>query len=132
MTLIHSEGNTRVAMISMLAQSCLNILLDWVFIKEMQMGIKGAALATLMAQAVATLYALTYYVRKSGYLQVHAANFIPDLKILKSIFAIGISQFAQTVATTAARCCWSTACLLTAAMLRSRLSASSCALCGSA
>jgi putative MATE family efflux protein len=102
LTLIRSEGNTRVAMISMITQAVLNILLDWLFIGWLQMGIKGAALGTMIAQAVAMLYALSFYVRKSGYLKVRIANFAPDLKILKSIFAIGISQFAQTVATSIA------------------------------
>jgi Na+-driven multidrug efflux pump len=83
-------------------QAGLNILLDWLFIAELQMGVKGAALATLIAQAIAMVYALSYYVTKSGYLQVKIANFIPDMKILKSIFAVGISQFAQSVATSTA------------------------------
>ena len=100
LTLIRSEGNTRVAMFSMLVQAALNILLDWIFIGKLQMGIKGAALATLVAQAAAMSYALGYYISKKGYLQLRVANFVPDIKILKSIFAIGISQFAQTVATT--------------------------------
>jgi putative MATE family efflux protein len=98
LTLIRSEGNTRIAMISMLVQSFLCILFDWLFMKELGIGIKGAALSTLIAQGTAMFFALSYYVRKKGYLQVHAVNFLPDWKILKSIFAIGISQFAQTVA----------------------------------
>jgi putative MATE family efflux protein len=98
LTLIRSEGNTRTAMISMIIQACLNILLDWLFIVQLQMGIRGAALATLIAQGTAMFYALTYYITRSGYLQVRIANFRPDPKILKSIFAIGISQFAQTLA----------------------------------
>jgi putative MATE family efflux protein len=102
LTLIRSEGNTRIAMISMMIQACLNILLDWLFIVQLQMGIRGAALATLIAQGIAMFYALSYYITKSGYLQVRIANFAPDFKILKSIFAIGISQFAQTVATSLA------------------------------
>jgi putative MATE family efflux protein len=102
LTLIRSEGNTRIAMISMVTQAGLNILLDWIFIKELKMGIKGAALATLIAQAIAMFYALSYYITKSGYLKLQIANFLPDFKILKSIFAIGISQFAQTLATSIA------------------------------
>jgi putative MATE family efflux protein len=102
LTLIRSEGNTRIAMISMITQAVLNVLLDWLFIAHLQMGIKGAALATLVAQGIAMCYALSYYISKSGYLQVRLANFKPDLKILKPIFAIGISQFAQTVATSLA------------------------------
>jgi Na+-driven multidrug efflux pump len=48
------------------------------------------------------LYALSFYVTKQGYLKVRISNLLPDIKILKPIFAIGISQFAQTVATSIA------------------------------
>jgi putative MATE family efflux protein len=102
LTLIRSEGNTRVAMISMITQAILNILLDWLFIAGLHMGIKGAALGTMIAQAVSMLYALSFYVTKQGYLKVRISNLLPDIKILKPIFAIGISQFAQTVATSIA------------------------------
>jgi Na+-driven multidrug efflux pump len=63
------------------------------------MGMKGAALATVISQMAATIYALSYYVTGSSYLRLHIGNFVPDFKILKSIFAIGVAQFAQTIAT---------------------------------
>ena len=53
LSLVRAEGNARVSMISLIIQSVLNIGLDYLFIKELNMGIKGAALATVISQAVA-------------------------------------------------------------------------------
>lgn len=86
-------------MISMILQSGLNIVLDAVFMISLHMGIKGAALATVISQGTAVLYIMSYYLSGSSYLKIRWRNFIPDLKIVRSIFAIGISQLVQTIAT---------------------------------
>ena len=99
---IRSEGNARVGMTTMILGSGLNIILDAIFIIGLGMGIKGAALATVISQTVATVYALSYYITGSSYLRLRINNFVPDFKILKSIFAIGVAQFAQTIATSLA------------------------------
>jgi Na+-driven multidrug efflux pump len=62
------------------------------------MGIKGAALATVISQGVSVLYVTSYYLSGNSYLKLRWRNFIPDSKIVKSIFSIGISQMAQTSA----------------------------------
>jgi putative MATE family efflux protein len=98
--LVRAEGNTRVAMISLILQSILSIALDTVFIIWLGMGVKGAALAMVISQAVSLVYVLSYYLTGNSYLKIHWRNFIPDMKIIKDIFAIGVTQFAQTVAMT--------------------------------
>ena len=100
--LVRAEGNTRVAMISLMIQSVLNIILDAIFIIALGMGISGAALAMVISQAVSVFYVLSYYLTGSSYLKLRWRNFIPDWKIVRDIFAIGASQLVQTVATTAA------------------------------
>ena len=95
---VRAEGNARVGMISMILASMLNIILDAVFIISLGMGVKGAALATVISQMVALIYVLSYYLTGSSYLKIRTSNFAPDLKILKSMFSIGIAQFAQTIA----------------------------------
>jgi putative MATE family efflux protein len=96
---VRSEGNARVSMIIMILGFGLNILLDAVFIIWLDMGMTGAALAMLISMAIATLYGMSYYVTGSSYLKLHISNFIPDFSILKQILAIGVAQFAQTLAT---------------------------------
>ena len=99
---IRAEGNARVSMTAMVLASGLNILLDWVFIVPLGMGMSGAALATVIAQGISVLYALSYYVTGNSYLKLRFKNFKPDFKILKSIMAIGVAQFSQTIATSLA------------------------------
>jgi putative MATE family efflux protein len=98
MIFIRSEGNARVSMMVMVLGYGLNIVLDAVFIVGLNMGIRGAALAIVISQAVATVYGLSYYTTGRGYLRFHTRIFKPDFTILKSVLAIGAGQFAQTIA----------------------------------
>jgi putative MATE family efflux protein len=98
--LVRAEGNTRVAMISLILQSVLNIALDAIFMIPLGMGMQGAALALVISQAVSMAYILSYYFTGSSYLKFRWSNFKPDIKIVKDIFAIGVTQLAQTVAMT--------------------------------
>jgi putative MATE family efflux protein len=98
--MVRAEGNTQVAMISLIIQSVLNIALDAIFIIPLGMGVGGAALATVISQAVSMVYILSYYLTGNSYLKIRWRNFIPDAKTVRSILAIGVTQFAQTIAMT--------------------------------
>jgi Na+-driven multidrug efflux pump len=76
----------------------LNIVLDAIFIIPLGMGVKGAALATVISQLITSLYFLRYYLSGKSFLRVHLQNMIIKWDILKSILAIGISSFARTAA----------------------------------
>ena len=97
--LIRSEGNARVPMIGMIVGAVANIILDAIFIISLDMGIKGAALATVLAQLLPTAYFLRYYFSEKSFLKIHAQNLILEFSIMKDILAIGIASFARTVAT---------------------------------
>jgi putative MATE family efflux protein len=98
-SLIRAEGNARVSMIGMIMGAGLNIVLDAIFIIPLKMGIQGAALATVISQFISIVYMGGYYLTGSSYLKIRIRNLIPELDILKSIFAIGIASFARTIAT---------------------------------
>jgi putative MATE family efflux protein len=95
---VRAEGNARVAMTAMIVASLLNILLDWLFIVVLQMGTRGAAVATTISMGVSTAYALIYYFNGNAYVKIRARNLLPNLSILKQIFVIGIASFVQTTA----------------------------------
>lgn len=95
---VRAEGNARVAMTGMIVASALNIFLDWIFIVVLQMGVRGAAVATVISMGVSVIYVLVYYVTGDSYLKIRARNLLPDFKILKQIFVIGIASFVQTTA----------------------------------
>ena len=96
--LIRATGNARVPMIGMIMGAGLNIALDAVFIISLGMGVKGAALATVIAQFLTSLYFLRYYLSGKSFLGVHLQDIIIKWDILKSILAIGSSSFARTAA----------------------------------
>jgi len=96
--LIRGTGNARVPMIGMIMGAGLNIALDAIFIIPLGMGVRGAALATVIAQLITSLYFLRYYLSGKSFLRVHLQNMIIKWDILKSILAIGISSFARTAA----------------------------------
>jgi putative MATE family efflux protein len=102
MMYIRAEGNARTSMTTMIIAFGLNLILDAVFIIPLKMGIGGAALATVISQFIATIYALRYYYTRRSYVGFSIRNFKPDLKILKLIFAIGVAQFTQMIATSIA------------------------------
>ena len=96
--LIRATGNARVPMIGMIMGAGLNIVLDAIFIIPLGMGVKGAALATVIAQLITSLYFLRYYLSGKSFLRVHLQNMVIKWDVLKSILAIGISSFARTAA----------------------------------
>jgi putative MATE family efflux protein len=93
-----AEGNARVGMTSMIIGAILSIVLSALFIIPMKMGVIGAALATVIAQLASTVYLFAYYFTGSSYLKIRPRNLIPDIKILKPMFAVGVAGFVQTVA----------------------------------
>jgi putative MATE family efflux protein len=97
-SLVRAEGNARVAMTGMIIGAVSNIILDAIFIIPLGMGVKGAALATVIAQVISTLYFIRYYFFGKSFLKIRSGNLIPEFSILKAIMAIGIASFARTIA----------------------------------
>jgi putative MATE family efflux protein len=94
---VRAEGNARVGMIANILGAVLNIILDSIFIIWLRMGVKGAAMGTVIAQIATLIYLSSYYLTGSSYLKVRASNFSLNFKILKSMLSIGVSSFVQSI-----------------------------------
>jgi len=95
---IRSEGNPRVAMVTMLIGGILNIILEPIFIFVFHMGTRGSAIATVIAQTVNTIWVLYYFFGGSSVLKIHYKNLKLNAKVVKSILAIGMSPFSMQLA----------------------------------
>ena len=95
---IRAEGNARVPMVANIMGAVINFILDWILILNLSMGVVGAAMGTVIAQFIALIYLSYFYLSKNSYLKLHTTNLRLDWKVLRPMFAIGISSFAQTVA----------------------------------
>ncbi|MBP3609877.1 MAG: MATE family efflux transporter [Lachnospiraceae bacterium] len=94
-TYISCQGNAKVAMCSVLIGAVLNIVLDPVFIFALNMGVKGAALATIISQAVSAVWVVGFLVSKKSVIRIRKENLKPDWKIIGPICALGISPFVM-------------------------------------
>lgn len=93
--LIRAEGNAKAAMVSMLIGTILNIILDYIFIFPLDMGIRGAALATILSQLVSVIFILVYIYGGHSSLKVKPHHLKPDWKIIREIITIGFPSFAR-------------------------------------
>ncbi len=95
---IRAEGNPRIAMYSIFISAGLNIILDPIFIFGLGMGVKGAAIATVISHTVLAVWVLTHFRSKRSITRLTFDNFKPDLFIIKHIISIGFAPFAMNIA----------------------------------
>ena len=91
-SIIRADGSPKYAMGAMLAGAVLNIIGDPVAIFALDLGIRGAAYATILGQFVSFLICAAY-LRRSRTFRVSPASFRPDWALLKQVMALGASSF---------------------------------------
>lgn len=96
--IIRSEGSPKIAMYTMLIGALTNILLDPLFIFVFKMGIKGAAIATVISQIISATWVLAHFLLKKSKLHFHKENLKLKKDIVLSILSIGVSPFSMQVA----------------------------------
>lgn len=90
---ITSQGFAKTSMATTCIGAICNIILDPIFIFGFNMGVRGAALATVLSQAVSAVWVLVFFTGKQSVLRLRKKNFIPDLKIIGLVVSLGISPF---------------------------------------
>lgn len=90
---ISSQGQAKTAMLSVLIGAVINIVLDPIFIFVLQMGVRGAALATIISQAVSAVWVVHFLISEKTVMKIRRKNLKPDFGIIKSVMALGISPF---------------------------------------
>ena len=90
---INAQGRPTIAMCSVLIGAFLNIILDPIFIFWFDMGVKGAALATVISQACSAVWVLRFLFSKHASLPLERRYMRLDKGILLSMLALGISPF---------------------------------------
>ncbi len=90
---IISQGRSRTAMIAVLIGAAANIILDPIFIFVLHMGVKGAARATVISQALSALWTVGFLISKKSSLTIKREAMKPDFSVIGSVMALGISPF---------------------------------------
>ncbi|NFR23857.1 MATE family efflux transporter [Clostridium sporogenes] len=94
---IRAEGNSKYSMIATCIGGVINIILDPIFMFKFGMGIKGAAVATVISQLVSFIFLLRYYYSKKSYIKLGIKFLKPTFNMFFEILKIGIPIFVTQV-----------------------------------
>ncbi|UCG00166.1 MAG: MATE family efflux transporter [Spirochaetaceae bacterium] len=95
--ILQGEGMMRYVMIAMIIGTAGNIILDPIFIFPLKLGVRGAALATTVAQGLSMAFILSVFIRRKTQVEVHWRLVNVDWRTIKKILAVGLPQSAGMI-----------------------------------
>ena len=93
---ITTQGFAKVSMMTTVIGAVINIILDPIFIFVFDLGVRGAAIATVLSQAVGAVWILRFLTGKKTVLHLRREKMRLDWKILGPCLALGVSSFVMT------------------------------------
>lgn len=90
---ITCQGFTKISMLSVIIGAVMNIILDPIFIFRFDMGVRGAALATIVSQAVSAVWIIRFLFGKKTGIKLQKRFFKFDFKLILPCMALGVSPF---------------------------------------
>ena len=90
---INSQGFGRIGMVTVILGAVINLILDPIFIFVFHMGVRGAALATVIAQFCSAVWVLLFLTGKKPVLQLKWKPEMPDWNIVGQIMTLGVASF---------------------------------------
>lgn len=90
---INAQGFPRIGMLSIILGAVTNIILDPVFIFVFDMGVSGAALATVLSQAVSAVWVLRFLMKGGAPVSLRVSNIRADRKTVGQIMKLGTANF---------------------------------------
>ena len=96
--IIRAEGNPMYATMAIVVGTLINLILDPIFIFVLSMGVEGAALATIMSEAIVAIIGLLYMTRKKGVVHIRRPNLRLNFSVIKKITILGMSAGLMSIA----------------------------------
>ena len=90
---INTQGFAKIGMMTVTIGAIVNIILDPIFIFGLNLGVKGAALATITSQGVSAIWVLRFLNGKKSILKIRKKYLKPDVKVVLSIIGLGVAPF---------------------------------------
>ncbi len=96
---VRAEGNAKLAMNTMIIGTVVKLIITPVLIFGLQMGMHGAALATVIGQSISAIWLLKYFLGGGSSLRINWIGWKPDFCLVKEIIGIGLPAFVMMSAT---------------------------------
>ena len=90
--LMRAIGNSFMPLVFLIVSSLLNIILDLLFITQFQMGVRGAAVATVISQGISVVLCIVYIIKKAQLLLPEKKHFVIDKELYKELLGQGFSM----------------------------------------
>ena len=97
-SMLRSMGHPRTSMAATIVAVFFNIVLDPILIFGMDMGVRGAAVATIISQAIAVMWQMVIFMNPKEIIHFHRGIWRLDATITKRALAIGLSPFLMNIA----------------------------------
>ena len=91
-TILRSVGDSKTPLYFLIFASIMNIILDWVFMKNLNMGVTGAAVATVVSQLTASLLCLIVIKKNFPVLHITKSYFARDKKLTSDMLSAGMTM----------------------------------------
>ena len=105
---ISAQGFTRVSMLSVIIGALCNIALDPLFIYGFGLGVRGAAIATVLSQAASTVWILLFLLGKKTHLRLRPKYFVPVPRTVLPCVALGLATFVMQSSESVIAICFNT------------------------
>lgn len=92
---VTTQGFAKTSMLTVLIGAVCNIILDPIFIYGLKMGVRGAALATVISQAVSGVWVILFLMGKKTTLRLKRGSLRPSRELMAPVLALGISPFVM-------------------------------------
>ena len=108
---ISAQGFTKIAMISVIVGAVANIALDPLFIYTFGMGVQGAALATMLSQALSCAWVISFLCSSKSLLRLRTKNLVPTPKVVLPCVALGSATFIMQASESVISICFNSSLL---------------------
>jgi putative MATE family efflux protein len=108
---VTAQGFTKVSMISVIIGAVTNIALDPLFIYALDMGVRGAALATILSQALSCVWVISFLLSQRSILRIKSRNLTLAPRILLPCLALGTATFVMQASESVISVCFNSSLL---------------------
>jgi len=108
---VTAQGFTQISMISVIVGAVSNIILDPIFIYGLDMGVRGAALATILSQALSCVWVVSFLCSKRTILRLKLKNLIPSARLVLPCVALGSAAFIMQASESVIAVCFNSSLL---------------------
>lgn len=108
---VTAQGFSKTGMLTVIIGAICNIILDPIFIFALGLGVKGAAIATVISQGISCIWVISFLTGRKTFLKIKKKYLIPSAEIILPCMALGVSTFVMQASESVISVCFNSSLL---------------------